>query len=42
MSIAIYPLISDKSNSLTVSLEILSYLRQQGLQGEILHGNASC
>lgn len=35
-----YLLASDKSNSLAASLEILSYLRQQGLQGEILHGNA--
>ena len=32
-------LASDKSNSLAASLEILSYLRQQGKQGEILHGN---
>ena len=36
-----YFLASDKSNSLAASLEILSYLRQQGLQGEILHGNSS-
>lgn len=36
-----YLLTSDKSNSLAASLEILSYLRQQGLQGEILHGNAA-
>jgi L-fucose isomerase-like protein len=36
-----YLLASDKSNSLAASLEILSYLRQQGLQGEILHGNAA-
>lgn len=35
-----YFLASDKSNSLAASLEILSYLRQKGLQGEILHGNA--
>lgn len=34
-----YLLSSDKSNSLAASLEILSYLRQQGKQGEILHGN---
>lgn len=34
-----YLLASDKSNSLAASLEILSYLRQQGKQGEILHGN---
>ncbi len=36
-----YLLASDKSNSLAASLEILSYLRQQGLQGEILHGNVA-
>ena len=36
-----YLLASDKSNSLAASLEILSYLRQQGRQGEILHGNAA-
>lgn len=35
-----YLLTSGKSNSLAASLEILSYLRQQGLQGEILHGSA--
>lgn len=34
-----YLLASGKSNSLAASLEILSYLRQQGRQGEILHGN---
>lgn len=34
-----YLLASDKSNSLAASLEILSYLRQQGRRGEILHGN---
>ena len=34
-----YLLASDKSNSLAASLEILSYLRQQGRQGEILHGS---
>ena len=34
-----YLLASDKSNSLAASLEILSYLRLQGKQGEILHGN---
>lgn len=33
-----YLLASDKSNSLAASLEILSYLRLQGKQGEILHG----
>lgn len=36
-----YLLASDKSNSLAASMEILSYLLQQGLQGEILHGNAA-
>lgn len=36
-----YLLASDKSNSLAASLEILSYLRQQGMQGEILHGKAA-
>ena len=36
-----YLLSSDKSNSLAASLEILSYLRQQDRQGEILHGNAA-
>lgn len=35
-----YLLASDKSNSLAASMEILSYLQQKGLQGEILHGNA--
>ena len=34
----IYLLTSGKSNSLAASLEILSYLRQQGLQGEVIHG----
>ena len=34
-----YLLASDKRNSLAASLEILTYLRQQGKQGEILHGN---
>ncbi len=33
-----YLLTSGRSNSLAASLEILSYLRQQGLKGEILHG----
>ena len=33
-------LTSGQSNSLAASLEILSYLRQQGLQGEVLHGSA--
>lgn len=35
-----YLLTSGKSNSLAASMEILSYLRQQGLQGEIIHGNS--
>ncbi len=35
-----YLLASGKSNSLAASLEILSYLRQQGKQGEILHGSS--
>ena len=34
-----YLLTSGKSNSLAASMEILSYLRQQGLHGEILHGS---
>ena len=34
-----YLLTSGKNNSLAASLEILSYLRQQGLQGEVLHGS---
>ncbi|MBQ9193124.1 MAG: hypothetical protein IJ156_05330 [Bacteroidales bacterium] len=34
-----YLLTSGKSNSLAASLEILSYLRQQGLKGEVLHGS---
>ncbi|MBR5687364.1 MAG: hypothetical protein IKX36_05345 [Prevotella sp.] len=32
-------LTSGKSNSLAASMEILSYLRQQGLQGEIIHAS---
>lgn len=32
-------LTSGTSNSLAASMEILSYLRQQGLQGEIIHGS---
>ena len=32
-------LTSGQSNSLAASLEILSYLQQQGLQGEVLHGS---
>lgn len=34
-----YLLTSGKSNSLAASLEILSYLRQNGLEGEVLHGS---
>ena len=34
----IYLLTSGKSNSLAASIEILSYLRQKGIAGEILHG----
>ncbi len=34
-----YLLTNGKSNSLAASMEILSYLRQQGLRGEILHGS---
>lgn len=34
-----YLLTSGKSNSLAASLEILSYLRQNGMKGEILHGS---
>ena len=34
-----YLLTSGKSNSLAASMEILSFLRQQGLPGEILHGS---
>jgi len=33
-----YLLTSGKSNSLAASMEILSYLRQHGLKGEIIHG----
>ncbi len=36
-----YLLTSGKSNSLAASLEILSYLRQQGLKGEVLHGSTA-
>jgi L-fucose isomerase-like protein len=36
-----YLLTSGKSNSLAASMEILSYLRQQGADGEILHGNTA-
>ena len=34
-----YFLTSDKSNSLAASMEILSYLRQHNIQGEIIHGS---
>lgn len=34
-----YLLTSGKSNSLAASMEILSFLQQQGLKGEILHGS---
>ena len=34
-------LASDHSNSLAASVEILSYLRQKGVRGEILHGKPS-
>ncbi len=36
-----YLLTSGKSNSLAASMEILSFLRQQGLAGEIIHGTCS-
>ena len=36
-----YLLTSGKSNSLAASLEILSYLKAQGLKGEVLHGSAA-
>lgn len=36
-----YLLTSGKSNSLAASMEILSFLRQQGLRGEILHGSTA-
>ena len=35
-----YLLTSGKSNSLAASMEILSYLQKNGLQGEIIHGSA--
>lgn len=35
----IYLLTSGYSNSLAASLEILSYIRQHGKEGEIIHGN---
>ena len=34
----VYLLTSGKSKSLAASMEILSYLRQQGIRGEIIHG----
>ena len=34
-------LTSGKSNSLAASLEILSYLRQNGRNGEVIHGNTA-
>lgn len=37
-----YLLASDTANSLAASMEILSYLRSQGLEGEILHGTDVC
>lgn len=36
-----YLLTSGKSNSLAASMEILAYLRQHSLSGEILHGDAA-
>ena len=36
----VHLLTSGKSNSLAASMEILSWLRQQGIGGEILHGSA--
>ena len=37
-----YLLTSGKSNSLAASMEILSYLQQNYMQGEIIHGSADC
>lgn len=37
----LYLLTSGKSNSLAASMEILSYLRQHSIKGEIIHGHAS-
>lgn len=37
----IYLLASGKSNSLAASMEILSYLSQQGISGEIIHGSTA-
>ena len=36
----VFLLTSGKSNSLAASMEILSYLRQNGFKGEIIHGHA--
>lgn len=36
-----YLLTSGKSNSLAASMEILSYLRQHGIAGEIVHGSTA-
>lgn len=36
-----YLLTSGKSNSLAASMEILSFLRQNGLRGEIIHGSTA-
>lgn len=36
----VYLLTSGKSNSLAASMEILSYLRRQGIRGEIIHGSS--
>lgn len=36
-----YLLTSGKSNSLAASMEILSFLQQNGLKGEIIHGSAN-
>lgn len=36
-----YLLTSGKSNSLAASMEILSYLNQQNIKGEIIHGSAT-
>lgn len=36
-----YLLTSGKSNSLAASMEILSYLRQHDIKGEIIHGSAA-
>lgn len=37
----VYLLTSGKSNSLAASMEILSFLRQNGIKGEIIHGSSS-